>query len=248
MARLWSARAPRRRGARSPSWCLGADGQAVLRRFGLLPAAAPPAWCPLPPGAEGWAPAPVDPGGRVLAAAGFLVFLGLPLLALVLRVDPGALLAAAGRPGGARGAAAQPRSPARRRRRSSSLLGAPVAYLLATREFPGKRVVEVLVDLPMVLPPTVAGLALLLAFGRMGLGGRRARGGRALAAVHDARGRRRAGLHGGAVLHRPRARRLRRRRSPAARRRGHAAGAGGGRRSSASSCRSPARPHRGRRA
>jgi molybdate transport system permease protein len=52
------------------------------------------------------------------------------------------------------------------------LLGLPAAYLLATRDFPGKRVVEVLVDLPMVLPPTVGGLALLLAFGRAGLAGR----------------------------------------------------------------------------
>ena len=39
------------------------------------------------------------------------------------------------------------------------LLGLPVAYLLATRDFPGKRLIEVLVDLPMVLPPTVAGFA-----------------------------------------------------------------------------------------
>ena len=46
------------------------------------------------------------------------------------------------------------------------ILGLPVAYLLATRSFRGKRLVEVLIDLPMVLPPTVAGLALLLAFGR----------------------------------------------------------------------------------
>jgi molybdate transport system permease protein len=52
------------------------------------------------------------------------------------------------------------------------VLGLPVAYLLATREFPGKRVVEVVIDLPMVLPPTVAGFALLMAFGRMGLAGR----------------------------------------------------------------------------
>jgi molybdate transport system permease protein len=51
------------------------------------------------------------------------------------------------------------------------LLGLPAAYLLATREFPGKKVVEVLLDLPMVLPPTVGGLALLLAFGRTGLAG-----------------------------------------------------------------------------
>ena len=49
------------------------------------------------------------------------------------------------------------------------LFGTPVAYLLATRNFFGKKALEVLVDLPMVLPPTVAGLALLLAFGRSGL-------------------------------------------------------------------------------
>jgi molybdate transport system permease protein len=52
------------------------------------------------------------------------------------------------------------------------LLGLPAAYLLATRAFPGKKGVEVLLDLPMVLPPTVGGLALLLAFGRAGLAGR----------------------------------------------------------------------------
>lgn len=48
-------------------------------------------------------------------------------------------------------------------------LGLPVAYLLATRQFRGKRFIELLIDLPMVLPPTVAGFALLLAFGRSGL-------------------------------------------------------------------------------
>jgi molybdate transport system permease protein len=53
-----------------------------------------------------------------------------------------------------------------------ALLGTPTAWLLATRSFPGKRIFEVLVDLPMVLPPTVAGFALLMAFGRMGLAGR----------------------------------------------------------------------------
>ena len=52
------------------------------------------------------------------------------------------------------------------------LLGTPLAWLLATRRFPAKRAVETLIDLPMVLPPTVAGLALLFAFGRMGLAGR----------------------------------------------------------------------------
>jgi molybdate transport system permease protein len=52
------------------------------------------------------------------------------------------------------------------------VLGLPTAYLLATREFRGHRVVETLIELPMVLPPTVAGFSLLLAFGRAGLVGR----------------------------------------------------------------------------
>jgi molybdate transport system permease protein len=52
---------------------------------------------------------------------------------------------------------------------AAAVLGLPLAYLLAMRPFPGKRVLDVLIDLPMVLPPTVAGVALLLAFGRAGL-------------------------------------------------------------------------------
>jgi molybdate transport system permease protein len=52
------------------------------------------------------------------------------------------------------------------------MFGTPVAYLLARRQFPGKIFIDLLVDLPIVLPPTVAGVALLVAFGRRGvLGG-----------------------------------------------------------------------------
>ena len=51
-------------------------------------------------------------------------------------------------------------------------LGTPLAYLLARRRFPGATVVEALVDLPIVLPPAVAGIALLVTFGRNGLIGR----------------------------------------------------------------------------
>jgi molybdate transport system permease protein len=47
-------------------------------------------------------------------------------------------------------------------------LGTPLAYALARRSFPGATLVETLVDLPIVLPPAVAGLGLLLAFGRRG--------------------------------------------------------------------------------
>ena len=47
--------------------------------------------------------------------------------------------------------------------------GTPTAYLLATRRFPGRSLAITLVELPLVLPPAVAGLGLLAAFGRAGL-------------------------------------------------------------------------------
>ena len=97
-------------------------------------------------------------------------FVELPFVALLLRVSPAQMAARLGEPVvldalrlslATSGAATA----------IVVLLGTPVAWLLATREFPGKRVLEVLLDLPMVLPPTVAGFALLMAFGRMGLAG-----------------------------------------------------------------------------
>ena len=48
-------------------------------------------------------------------------------------------------------------------------LGLPLAFVLARRRFRGKGWLEAIVDLPIVLPPSVAGLALLLVFGRRGL-------------------------------------------------------------------------------
>ena len=99
-----------------------------------------------------------------------LVLLGLPVVSLVLRISPLVLID-------------RLREPlildALRLSLVTSLaatvavvgMGVPVAYLLAMREFRGKRVLEALIDLPMVLPPTVAGVALLVAFGRNGLAG-----------------------------------------------------------------------------
>ena len=55
----------------------------------------------------------------------------------------------------------------------SVALGTPLTYGLARARFPGKRVVDTLVDLPIVLPPVVAGVGLLMAFGRRGLLGQR---------------------------------------------------------------------------
>jgi molybdate transport system permease protein len=104
------------------------------------------------------------------SAAGLLVLLGLPIVAMVLRVPLGALWSRLNDP---------LVTQALRLSVLTSVsataaivaLGLPTAYLLATRDFPGKRVVELLIDLPLVLPPTVAGVALLAAFGRAGLAG-----------------------------------------------------------------------------
>jgi molybdate transport system permease protein len=49
------------------------------------------------------------------------------------------------------------------------IFAVPTAYLLATRDFPGKAALDTLMDLPIVLPPAVAGVALLLAFAPKGL-------------------------------------------------------------------------------
>ncbi len=51
----------------------------------------------------------------------------------------------------------------------SFVLGVPTAYLLATRNFPGKKLMDAVTDIPMILPPAVAGLALLFAFAPRGL-------------------------------------------------------------------------------
>lgn len=106
----------------------------------------------------------------MLAGSLLVLLLGLPLAALVIRVPPATLLARLGQP--------EVLEALRLSLFTSAcstaavvLLGLPVAHLLATREFRGKRLLELLIDVPMVLPPTVAGVGLLLAFGRAGLAG-----------------------------------------------------------------------------
>ncbi|HEX6800525.1 MAG TPA: ABC transporter permease [Ktedonobacterales bacterium] len=133
------------------------------------------------PDAERAAPLSRPPASRLpalrrslplaLASLPLLLFLLIPLLALVLRVSPSELLS--------RLVAAQAAQAI-----SLSLFttlvtlaltllaGTPLAYLLARRSFPGKVVLDTLLDLPIVLPPAVAGIALLVAFGRLGLVGR----------------------------------------------------------------------------
>jgi molybdate transport system permease protein len=126
--------------------------------------------------------APPAPGGRtrlrhsvgagdlgLLAIAGiFALFLALPVLVLVGRSIASDALAEAA--GSSEVLAALGLSLVTT---AVSLVvtvafGLPLAIVLARRTFRGKWLVEAIVDLPIVLPPSVAGLALLLVFGRRG--------------------------------------------------------------------------------
>ena len=103
-----------------------------------------------------------------IALAAVLVFLGLPVLAIFLDTGPGDLLASLGDPGVLDALRLSLLT-------SSAALalivvaGTPAAYLLATRSFPGRAGVVTLVELPLVLPPAVAGIALLAAAGPQGI-------------------------------------------------------------------------------
>lgn len=54
----------------------------------------------------------------------------------------------------------------------SVVAGVPLALLLARHRFPGRELVDTLIDLPIAVPPVVGGVALLLAFGRRGILGK----------------------------------------------------------------------------
>lgn len=51
----------------------------------------------------------------------------------------------------------------------SCVMGIPLAYVMARTNFPGKGVVQSIIDLPIVIPHTIAGITLLVVFGRMGI-------------------------------------------------------------------------------
>jgi molybdate transport system permease protein len=109
--------------------------------------------------------------GRVLlglAVALFVAFLTLPIIALLLRVPLSTLADYVTRPI-VIDALLLSLYTSLLSLALMVLLGTPVAYLLARYSFPGKRLLETLIEITLVLPPAVAGLALLLAFGRRGL-------------------------------------------------------------------------------
>ena len=97
-----------------------------------------------------------------------LTFLTLPVVAIFIDSSPGELIASLGEPGAldalwlslkATGASIA----------LILVIGTPAAYLLATRSFRGKAIVVTLVELPLVLPPAVAGIALLASVGPSGI-------------------------------------------------------------------------------
>ena len=104
----------------------------------------------------------------VLCLALLLALLGLPLVALAVRVPPGDLLAQLGS-SAARAALVVSLKTSFAAHAVLVTAGTPAAYLVARTRFRGRGLVIALIELPLVLPPVVAGIALLAAFGRMGL-------------------------------------------------------------------------------
>ena len=99
-----------------------------------------------------------------------LAFISLPLLALFLRTSSASLLANLRQPV-VQQAIILSLVTSLTATGITILLGTPLAYGLARGAFRYQRLIDTLVDLPIVLPPAVAGVALLVAFGRRGLFG-----------------------------------------------------------------------------
>lgn len=103
-----------------------------------------------------------------LSAAVALAFLTVPIAAIFADTSPSRLIAALGEP------AAREALWLSLRTTTAALavivaVGAPAAYLLATRRFRGRALVLTAIELPLVVPPAVAGIALLAAFGPHGI-------------------------------------------------------------------------------
>jgi molybdate transport system permease protein len=103
-----------------------------------------------------------------VAIAVALAFLVLPVVAIFAQVSPGRLVSSLGDPV-ATDALELSLETTAIAIAIIVLVGTPAAYLLATRSFPGRSIVVTLVELPLVLPPAVAGIGLLAAFGPAGI-------------------------------------------------------------------------------
>ena len=97
-----------------------------------------------------------------------LAFLALPVVAVFARVSPARLVAQLGNPVVTDALIVSLKTTFL----AQALIlafGTPTAYALATRRFRGRSMLVTLVELPLVLPPAVAGIGLFAAFGRTGL-------------------------------------------------------------------------------
>jgi molybdate transport system permease protein len=103
-----------------------------------------------------------------LALALALAFLVLPVLAIFVDRPPGELIDALGQPGALDALWLSLRTSVTALA-IIVVVGTPAAYLLATRRFRGRALMITLIELPLVLPPAVAGIALLAAIGPSGI-------------------------------------------------------------------------------
>jgi molybdate transport system permease protein len=103
-----------------------------------------------------------------LALVVLLVFLVLPIVAIFTHTGPGRLIDALG-DHSAREALRLSFETSAIAMLVIALVGTPAAYLLATRSFSGRAAILTLIELPLIVPPAVAGLALLAAFGPNGI-------------------------------------------------------------------------------
>ena len=108
------------------------------------------------------------PALLALALAVGLAFLTLPIVAVFLNTSPGDLLDSL-REQSSRDALLLSLRTTAAAMALILLVGTPAAYLLATRSFRGRAVLVTLVELPLVLPPAVAGIGLLAAVGPSGI-------------------------------------------------------------------------------
>ncbi len=97
-----------------------------------------------------------------------ILFYTLPLISLILRITPAEFITAICEPN-VRSAITLSLVTATTATIIVVLLGTPLAYMNARIDYPGRKFIETLIDVPIVLPPSVAGLALLVLFGRRGL-------------------------------------------------------------------------------
>ena len=112
----------------------------------------------------------LDNHARKLSTLPFLLFITVPLLALFVRTNPAGVWSNL-RQDSIQQAIRLSLSTSITTVAVTVLLGTPVAYYLAHRHYRFYRLIDTLIDLPTVLPPAVAGVALLMAFGRRGLVG-----------------------------------------------------------------------------